>query len=603
LTARLVVEAGPAAGSALEVTGRLVLGRAESGVGTLGDDPELSRRHASITQTDTALVIEDLGSRNGTVVAGRRITRPVEVAVGDLIEVGTSRLRVESTGARVAPAPAAAQVPAPPAPAAAQVPAPPAPVAAQVPGPPAPVEPARVAPGRVAPAAAPPPGRVAPASAPPPPAPPPVAIRARGRIGVIAAIVIATLVIVAVQLLTRGPGVVIPGSGGLVAGVDGTIYVETDVAQPDQNSVLAIQYRSGLLRPLTIHEYLTGGSGAADLEDRGILDGDQQLAVNADGTLLFAVNQGSDSVAVFAIGDDGSLRPVPGSPFPSGGIAPISLGVDGNLLVVANKAVDGVRNLTGRSADYATMFIGADGALTPTGHTVQLRPGSSPTQSLIAPGGRLLIGSVETGYLQIYAIDTATGALTPADGSPYPVPASARTRLAPSEPVWPAGISVNPDHSVLYTGIPNADDIASYTYSSSTGRASLDSLVTDPKAQLPCWSIVSPNGQVLYFANAGSDSISVWNIATDPTRPTLIQTMTLPGGGNPWGLRIDPDGRYLYVLDPRQVASVVAAGEGQTLHALEIGANGTLTEMPGSPVPLPVGFDTNPVGVVVVAAR
>jgi len=97
--ARLVVETGPAAGSVLEVATRLVLGRAENGIGALGNDRKLSRRHASITVIGTGLVIEDLGSRNGTVVSGRRISHPVAVAVGDLIEIGASRLRVESIGA------------------------------------------------------------------------------------------------------------------------------------------------------------------------------------------------------------------------------------------------------------------------------------------------------------------------------------------------------------------------------------------------------------------------------------------------------------------------------------------------------------------------
>ena len=364
--ARLTVEAGPAAGSVLEVTVRLVVGRAEDGVGSLGHDPKLSRRHASITVIGSGLVIEDLESRNGTLVSGRRISHPVAVAVGDVIELGSSRLRVDSTGA----APAAGS--------------------------------GAVVDAGVRPLAG-PPGRTG----------------ARRHAAVVIAIVVAALVVVTVQVLTRSSGT---GSSGLVAGVDGTVYVETGVAKPDQNSVLAIQYRSGLLRPLVIHEYPTGGSGAADLKNRGILDGDQQLAVNADDTLLFAVNQGSDSIAVFSIAADGSLTAVPGSPFPSGGLAPISVGVDGNLLVVANKAEDGVRNLKGRYADYATMFIGADGALTPTGHAVQLPPGSSPTQALIADGGRLLVGSLESGDLQIFTIDTSTGTLTAAPGYPLPGP-------------------------------------------------------------------------------------------------------------------------------------------------------------------------------------
>jgi pSer/pThr/pTyr-binding forkhead associated (FHA) protein len=86
---------GPAKGNRIELTGdQLVLGRGEDGVGTLGSDPELSRRHASISRRDGHLVVEDLGSTNGTVVNGRRISEPTPTAPGDSIEVGMTTLRV-----------------------------------------------------------------------------------------------------------------------------------------------------------------------------------------------------------------------------------------------------------------------------------------------------------------------------------------------------------------------------------------------------------------------------------------------------------------------------------------------------------------------------
>jgi hypothetical protein len=40
------------------------------------------------------------------------------------------------------------------------------------------------------------------------------------------------------------------------------------------------------------------------------------VIVNRDHTLLFAVNGGSDTIAVFHINGDGTLTPVDGSPFP-----------------------------------------------------------------------------------------------------------------------------------------------------------------------------------------------------------------------------------------------------------------------------------------------
>ena len=169
------------------------------------------------------------------------------------------------------------------------------------------------------------------------------------------------------------------------ASLNGTVYVEGNLAAPGENAVLAFRYCDGALPPSPVARYPTGGSGSADLYNLGILDADQQLVVNDSQTLLFAVNQGSDSIAAFHIGDGGLLTPVAGSPFPSGGVAPTSVGVSGNILVVANKAVDGIRNLDAVAPNYATFTIQSDGSLSPTGSTIKLAPLASPTQAYVAP--------------------------------------------------------------------------------------------------------------------------------------------------------------------------------------------------------------------------
>jgi DNA-binding winged helix-turn-helix (wHTH) protein len=48
----------------------------------------VSRRHARITVRGMRAVLEDLDSRNGTSLAGRRIEAPVELTGGDTIRVG-----------------------------------------------------------------------------------------------------------------------------------------------------------------------------------------------------------------------------------------------------------------------------------------------------------------------------------------------------------------------------------------------------------------------------------------------------------------------------------------------------------------------------------
>jgi hypothetical protein len=393
--------------------------------------------------------------------------------------------------------------------------------------------------------------------------------------------------------------------GGGDSSLDGTVYVESSVAAPGKNAVMVFRYCHGTLPSLPVARYSTGGSGAADLNDTGVLDADQQVVVNTSQTLLFAVNQGSDSIAAFHIESDGSLMPVAGSPFPSGGVAPGSVGVSGNILVVANKASDGIRNLTQVSPNYTTFSIQADGSLHPTGSKITLAPRSSPTQAFVAPGGKLVFGSEEAGGEQSGVMRglelSPTGQLSLAPKSPLSLPDSLFRGGRP-HPVWPAGLSASASQSILYTGIPNNNSIAAFEFTAD-GELSLIGGEADPSSDLPCWSVVSADGRRLYFANAGSDNISVWDIASDARHPALLQTFELSGGGNPWGLRLDPTGQLLFVITPRQIKQVPEE-QGQLLHGLQIAADGTLTDViDGSPVTIPVPPGTNLYGVAVVGLR
>jgi pSer/pThr/pTyr-binding forkhead associated (FHA) protein len=53
-------------------------------------DPQISRQHARITRQQGFLVIEDLGSTNGTFVNGARLTRAHTLVAGDVVGLGNS---------------------------------------------------------------------------------------------------------------------------------------------------------------------------------------------------------------------------------------------------------------------------------------------------------------------------------------------------------------------------------------------------------------------------------------------------------------------------------------------------------------------------------
>src|SRR5262249_19195666 len=53
----------------------------------------LSRHHAQISRSASgAFSIEDLASTNGTYVNGERVAEPVELAQGDIIDIGATRI-------------------------------------------------------------------------------------------------------------------------------------------------------------------------------------------------------------------------------------------------------------------------------------------------------------------------------------------------------------------------------------------------------------------------------------------------------------------------------------------------------------------------------
>lgn len=75
--------------------GETIIGRERLGT------PDASRRHARITVSGSDITVEDLGSKNGTFVDGKRIHGRVQVHDGDEIIFGRTRatLRVVDTSA------------------------------------------------------------------------------------------------------------------------------------------------------------------------------------------------------------------------------------------------------------------------------------------------------------------------------------------------------------------------------------------------------------------------------------------------------------------------------------------------------------------------
>ncbi len=87
----------------------LVLGRASSSDLVL-EDRFLSRNHSRIFLKGDRLMIEDLGSRNGTLVNGQAVHAPRSLAAGDVVKISGSVISVREAGA-LAPTPMSAAPP------------------------------------------------------------------------------------------------------------------------------------------------------------------------------------------------------------------------------------------------------------------------------------------------------------------------------------------------------------------------------------------------------------------------------------------------------------------------------------------------------------
>ena len=84
----------------LQDPGEWVVGRGAD-AGVVVDDPQVSRRHATIQLQSDVLSITDLGSRNGTIINGRALRgETARIATGDTIEIGACQLIVATHSGR-----------------------------------------------------------------------------------------------------------------------------------------------------------------------------------------------------------------------------------------------------------------------------------------------------------------------------------------------------------------------------------------------------------------------------------------------------------------------------------------------------------------------
>lgn len=158
----------------------------------------------------------------------------------------------------------------------------------------------------------------------------------------------------------------------------------------------------------------TGGTGVFDLSlQLGPFDSDQDIITNPERTRLYAMNSGSNTIAVFAIAASGALILVSGSPFASGGTNPVSVGLARDAVAVVNKGMDPQQPTA--DANYSSFRVTPEGQITALLSKRVIDPSISATQALVSPSKRLVFGADFLGGLLRSFVVEPTGALTQTD--------------------------------------------------------------------------------------------------------------------------------------------------------------------------------------------
>jgi hypothetical protein len=86
----LVAQNGPLAGERWKIDRPLVMGR-EPSCEVVIPERQVSRYHARLTPGPSGVVLEDLGSKNGTHYGGARISAPIVLQDGDTFQVAVAQ--------------------------------------------------------------------------------------------------------------------------------------------------------------------------------------------------------------------------------------------------------------------------------------------------------------------------------------------------------------------------------------------------------------------------------------------------------------------------------------------------------------------------------
>jgi 6-phosphogluconolactonase len=312
---------------------------------------------------------------------------------------------------------------------------------------------------------------------------------------------------------------------------------------------------NGTLSPVTGSPFTSGG-------------GAEFMAFDSAHKLLFVSNQTANTLSAFSVNTTtGMLAAVPGSPFATGA-RPTAVTVDaaGKFVFVANQAAGSI----------AVFSIGSNGVLTPVAGSPFAA--SSPYGLSVNPSGTALYAT-NFPDSQISDLNTVSafsiggsGTLSAIAGSPF--------ADANSSSGFASGISIlaDPSGKFVFVGDHMAESVVPFSVNSASAALTPLSALPTPAAACgvschnnPLRLAVDPADKFLFSSNVQAGTVSVFNI----NGGNLTPIAEVPTGAHPFGVAVDPTGHFVYVVN-----KVDNSISGFALNS----ATGALTPIQGFPI-------------------
>jgi 6-phosphogluconolactonase len=315
----------------------------------------------------------------------------------------------------------------------------------------------------------------------------------------------------------------------------GHVYVDNNTTAVNTISGY-VRHANGTLSPIPGSPFTAGGEGTgSSIPSQGAIQ------ISSDGRYVLAVDARSNQISVLQIQHDGTLRLAHNGLVSSGGIDPVSITEHKGLVFVAN-AGNGETAAADSGSNYTGFVLNGGGQLKPLpGSTFPLSGAAQPGDVLFNSSGRNLAGT-RVGTSQIDSFRVAgNGRLVPAPGSPFPAqgPGPFGSEFSPANP---SQLFVSNAHGGTGAGTVSAFSVA--------GDGTLSSIGASPFADnqtAPCWVEITHDGRVLFTVNTASANISSYAIAHDGALSLLGSTPAGSLGAASEDARLSRDGRDLYV--------------------------------------------------------